>query len=202
MDEVETAKHRLELIRMARELANEEYINKRAEDHNAWLANVDIVWRAKGVKLPYPPFVPYPTEAEIVARAITLYNFVNPNKPATATPVDTTSALPQQTVVDAKLPTLEQIEETNRRLSSWDTFTDPKIEVASLVGIPVELPVVEEQVVEAQVVEEQVVEEQVEVEPVEEQVEVEPVEPVTGIRSLIGLGWLQKKQSSDTGATQ
>lgn len=74
--EVEYAKHRMEVLRMARQLLNEEYINRRAEDHNRWLAESDVAWRTKGIKLPYPPFAPYPTEAQILAKARDLIGFV------------------------------------------------------------------------------------------------------------------------------
>lgn len=74
--ELEYAKHRMEVLRMARQLLNEEYINKRAEDHNRWLAESDVAWRTKGIKLPYPPFAPYPTEAQILAKAQELISFV------------------------------------------------------------------------------------------------------------------------------
>lgn len=86
MSDIEQTKQRLELLKMARTLLNEEYINRRAEDHNKWLAECDESWRTRRIKLPYPPFAPYPSEAEIVAKALTLYNFVNPDsaKPAEA----------------------------------------------------------------------------------------------------------------------
>ena len=74
--EMEYAKHRMEVLRMARQLLNEEYINRRAEDHNRWLAESDVAWRTKGIKLPYPPFAPYPTEAQILAKAQELIGFV------------------------------------------------------------------------------------------------------------------------------
>lgn len=61
---------------MARQMLNEEYINRRAEDHNKWLAEADVAWRTKGVKLPYPPFAPYPTEEQILQRAQELLKFV------------------------------------------------------------------------------------------------------------------------------
>lgn len=84
--ELEDNKHRLELIKMARELLNEEYINKRAQDHNRWLAESDVMWRTKKLKLPYPPFASYPTDEEIVAKATVLYNFVNSKSPKDAVP--------------------------------------------------------------------------------------------------------------------
>lgn len=69
---------KLELLKMARQLLNEEYINRRAEDHNKWLAECDDAWRTRRIKLPYPPFAPYPTEDQIVAKALALYNFISP----------------------------------------------------------------------------------------------------------------------------
>jgi hypothetical protein len=66
----------MEVLRMARQLLNEEYINRRAEDHNKWLADSDVAWRTKGIKLPYPPFAPYPTEAQILTKAQELIKFV------------------------------------------------------------------------------------------------------------------------------
>lgn len=86
------SRYRLEILKMARELLNEEYINRRAEDHNKWLAECDVVWRTKGIKLPYPPFAPYPSEAEILAKAASLYNFVEEKPKATTPPVDLASA--------------------------------------------------------------------------------------------------------------
>lgn len=72
------AQYRLELLKMARELLNEEYINRRAEDHNKWVADCDVARSKNELRVPYPPFAPYPSETEIVAKAVTLYNFVKP----------------------------------------------------------------------------------------------------------------------------
>ena len=57
-----TNKTKLEVLKMARELLNEEYINRRAEDHNRWIAECDVAWKTKGIKLAYPPFAPYPCQ--------------------------------------------------------------------------------------------------------------------------------------------
>ena len=78
---------RLELVKMSRELLLEEYINKRAEDHNSWLAESEVHWRKTGTKLPYPAFAKYPTDADIVNRAVTMYNFVNPLRVTDSVPV-------------------------------------------------------------------------------------------------------------------
>lgn len=65
---------------LSRELLNEEYINRRAEDHNAWVADSDEAWRSRRIRLPYPPFARYPTEEDIVIRATIMYTFINPNR--------------------------------------------------------------------------------------------------------------------------
>lgn len=85
--ELEETKHRLEIIKMARELLNEEYINRRAQDHNKWLVESDRIWKLHRINLPYPPFASYPTDEEIVAKATVLYEFVN--KPKIVKPAET-----------------------------------------------------------------------------------------------------------------
>ena len=87
------SRYRLEILKMARELLNEEYINRRAEDHNKWLAECDVVWKTRGIKLPYPPFAPYPSESEILAKATSLYNFVE-EKPKEVKPVADVASAP------------------------------------------------------------------------------------------------------------
>jgi hypothetical protein len=84
---MDNTKHKFELLKMARELLNEEYINRRAQDHNKWIAECDVAWKTRGVKLPYPPFAPYPTEAEIIAKATSLYSFLSAEEPPTEAPV-------------------------------------------------------------------------------------------------------------------
>lgn len=73
----EQIKQRFTILKMAREILNEEYINKRAEEHNKWLADSDRVWRTNFQKLPYPAFTPYPNDTDIISTATLLYNFIN-----------------------------------------------------------------------------------------------------------------------------
>ena len=80
MSEETKAKHRFELIKIAREILNEEYLNKRAEDHNKWLAENDLAKLHKRLRVPYPPFVQFPTEDIILEKARALYAFVYDEK--------------------------------------------------------------------------------------------------------------------------
>lgn len=69
-----------ELLKMAKEVVVNEYIDRRAQDHNQWLADAEIAWKLRRVRIPYPTIPPYPTEKEIVARAQTLYDFIENKK--------------------------------------------------------------------------------------------------------------------------
>ena len=115
---MDTNTHKFELLKMARELLNEEYINRRAEDHNRWVAEGDHAWKTRRIKLPYPPFAPYPTEAEIVAKAASLYSFLctpeltkpteAPVVPKTVTDnVELVMEISKSSLLDVQLPTVE-----------------------------------------------------------------------------------------------
>lgn len=68
---------RLQLLKMAQEMLFHEYIDKKAQLHNQWSAESDVAWRTRGVRLPYPTFPPYPTQGEIVAKALELDRFLS-----------------------------------------------------------------------------------------------------------------------------
>ena len=76
MEEKDKIRQRLELLKMARDLLNENYINKRAEDHNKWVVENDAMWRTWRRQAPYPPFAEYPTDEDIVKAARNLYKFI------------------------------------------------------------------------------------------------------------------------------
>lgn len=183
MTNFEENKHRLELIKMARELLNEEYINRRAQDHNRWLAESDLMWRTKRVKLPYPPFASYPTDEEIVAKATVLYNFVS-TKPA-----DTTAFPPIETE-----PTPAEIEATSKILSTpvvepaqspWEKYLTPEEDTK-----PSEAPVVTD-TTESQA---PPAETTVEAAPKTTE-ETQPTQPSLLVQNLLP-GWIRRSQSA------
>jgi hypothetical protein len=67
---------RLEILKMARELVINEYIDRRAQEHNEWLDKSTQMWKTNRVTLAYPTIPPYPTEKEIITRAKTLLQFL------------------------------------------------------------------------------------------------------------------------------
>lgn len=67
---------RLEILKMARELTVNEYIDRRAQEHNEWLGKSAELWKTQRLTLAYPIIPPYPTEKEIIVRAKALMDFL------------------------------------------------------------------------------------------------------------------------------
>ena len=106
------AARKFEILKMARQVVHDEYINKRAEEHNRWVAQNAHAIRTTRQGIPYPPFTRHPTEADIVARARTLYDFVADPAPvvreepiAAAEPV---ILEPEVVEVEEQLPDIEE----------------------------------------------------------------------------------------------
>lgn len=68
---------RMEILKMARDIVNNEYVDLRGKLHNQWMVNSERVWLIEKRKLEYPTFPSYPTEEDIVRRARVLLNFLN-----------------------------------------------------------------------------------------------------------------------------
>lgn len=71
----ETNSSRLEALRMAKEIVDNEYVNRRAEIHNRWLEESAQLWALQRLKLPYPSIPPYPSEDEVIRVAQSLLTF-------------------------------------------------------------------------------------------------------------------------------
>jgi len=157
MSDAEDTKQRLELLKMARVLLNEEYINRRAEDHNKWLADCDVAWREQRIKLPYPPFAPYPSEEQIVSKALTLYEFINPNSGKINAATGTLSERESQVVADVVKKTQQEAIFVQPTISPWEKYLTPKLEEPAAAEAPKveEPPAIEEPKVEAPVVDEE-----------------------------------------------
>jgi hypothetical protein len=78
----------VELLALARQQLNDEFIKNRNEVHAKWQRESEAAWLTNGKLLPYPSNMAiYPTEKEVVARALELYNKQTP--PAVVTPTPT-----------------------------------------------------------------------------------------------------------------
>ena len=73
---------RMEILRMAQNIVTTQYTDKRAQDHNKWLAESEYMWKNKGIRIPYPNFPAMPSEADILERAQEMIKFVEGPEPA------------------------------------------------------------------------------------------------------------------------
>lgn len=72
----------LEILRLARSSLNEELMQRQHEAYQAWQVSAMDSWRANGMLLPpYNIKFVYPTEQDIVKKALEIYNTLTP--PAT-----------------------------------------------------------------------------------------------------------------------
>jgi hypothetical protein len=68
---------RLELLKMAKDMLNDDYYGKREVISNSWHAKLEIA-KINGGELPeHPGFPSYPSEAEVIAKAAALNGFVS-----------------------------------------------------------------------------------------------------------------------------
>jgi len=127
--DVEFTKHRMEILRMARQMLNEQYINRRAEDHNRWLADADVAWRTKGIRLPYPPFAPYPTEEQVLAKAQELLKFVVAEEERKQEEKTVELEAPKSGPLFSDINVLEEKLKKNKKALVSQTFDDIKKEL-------------------------------------------------------------------------
>lgn len=86
MNELEIQRQRARLLASARVLLNEEYQKQRSAQFTKWQTESNHLWVSKGIMLPYPSSFEYPTEEQVVAKALELYNSQTNNKPASVLP--------------------------------------------------------------------------------------------------------------------
>ena len=68
---------RLELLKMAKDMLNDEYYGKREQISNDWHVKVDSAKINGGTIPEHPGFPSYPSEAEIISKATALNGFVS-----------------------------------------------------------------------------------------------------------------------------
>lgn len=105
-----------EILRIAKELVINEYVDRRAHVHNQWLVESDHLWKSQRLRLAYPPIPPYPTEKEVVERAKTLLAFLNspqgmPNPVTTVNPPDVVEDVAPVTAISAEVPIDDTVED-------------------------------------------------------------------------------------------
>lgn len=71
---------RLELIKIAKEMLEQDYFAKREVIHTNWEHELEISRRMLADAPTHPHYPPYPSEDEIIAKAQSLNSFVSQGK--------------------------------------------------------------------------------------------------------------------------
>lgn len=103
----------LQYLERARKILNDEYAQAHTAEYTTWLNNHKNAWMQPHVVVPFPPFVvnstlaPFkptvtcPTESDIVARALELYNQANPQPlQPVVTVAEPVQTVPEPAVID------------------------------------------------------------------------------------------------------
>jgi hypothetical protein len=68
-----------EILKLARMQLNEEYMKSHSAAHTAWITTARTAWTSAGTLIPFTTKFVYPTEEEVVARGVTIYNSLMQN---------------------------------------------------------------------------------------------------------------------------
>jgi len=99
-----------EILKLARMQLNEEYMKKHSAAHTAWLTGARTAWNSSGILLPFATKFVYPSEEEVVARGVEIYNTLTP-KTATAPVTPATIIEQPQTMEEVVIePTVELLQ--------------------------------------------------------------------------------------------
>lgn len=205
MNESEINRQRAQLLAKARALLNEEYLKNRTTEYELWQADSNRMWISQGILLPCPNKFAYPTEEQVVARALELYNKQTP----VVTPAANEVQLPE-TSVEMTSSVSSRLAEVSQRftpvvlpevsnVSPWEQHLSPAaeqsvkpepepvvepIDIPLLDPVPVVEPIVEDVVAKEEVVEDDDTEEDSE-EPMTEEEVIEEARRNSNLRTLL-----------------
>jgi hypothetical protein len=184
----EEMQKRGELVKRARQILIQEFTAMRNQQHQQWLRESAMTWKNKGVLIAYPPAKMYPTEQEVVDKALELFNRSN----QTITTVTNTPVIPIETITTPISTT--QVTDDEPPMLYQDALT-PSIteQLQAAYNAPTQTSNI---MPEPEVKEEPVIEEPVIEEPVIEESKEEPTAKHSLLRSVLS-GWLSKNKDKD-----
>jgi hypothetical protein len=185
---IEEQRKRSEFITQARQLVNKEHMSKCAVHHQQWVTGSELAWRTNGALLPYPTPALYPSEEEIVAKALELYNAATPQIKSNPPPLPEVPPLSPETFNPNITATVT---------AQLQAISTPV--TASVQSDPAK-SLVEPEIVEPEIVEPEIVEPEI-VEPAPALVADTAVQPIVAKNSLLRnvlSGWLQKNKDKET----
>ena len=198
-------KRRSELLTQARVLVNKEYITRRAEQHQHWIANSESSWRTNGALLPYPAGILYPSEDEIVAKALELYNASAPKPKSNPLPLPEVPPMSPATFnPDITATVTAQLQEVSNAVPP--AVIDIPVSSPSVTQLQEPEPEIVEPVIEVipEIVTEPVIITATEVEAVEPETitiidnDVQTVVAKNSLLRNVLSGWLQKNKDKET----
>jgi len=153
MDTYEAELSKLRLIARARQLLNDQFVQKRADEYTNWLNVTKDAWKTPHTSLPYPPFaaspslssfqssIAFPSEEDIVNKALELYNesaaaerVVSPPAEAVLSVVEP-AAQPQHEPEPESEPSVEAISPAPRVTEAVIVREEPTV-VEAVVVLP------------------------------------------------------------------
>ena len=154
-----------DLLRQARQVLNDDYLKDQTTAYSRWKVECDTAWLSKGIMLPYPSSVEFPTEKAVIAKALELYNQLYPAPAAPLIqPAEVADPVVAPIVAIFEAPAVDTVSSIVQAGGDFVLIEEPVVEEE-----PIEEPIVEEEPIEEPVVEEEPIEEPVvEEEPIEE----------------------------------
>lgn len=130
-----------EILKLARMQLNEEYMKRHSAAHTTWLTSARTAWSTNGALLPFATKFVYPSEEEVVARGVEIYNALTlKTAPAPTAPVAPAPVVEQPVV---QQPVIEEI----AIAPMVELTVEPTVELLQAGGDFVIAEVVEEEVV-------------------------------------------------------
>jgi hypothetical protein len=189
------------LLKKSKQILLQEYAAERTQQHQQWIRDSETSWRTNGVLMAYPQGKLYPSEQDIIDKALELYNQsiapTAPNvvipaikdtlqessipEPLGSSPMDVTAKLQEvynrapNVPIDSRLFTIP--------ISDYVESLTPTVpEQPNIIPEPITEPVVEEPIVEP---------------VVEEPNTIETTPKHSLLRSVLS-GWLSKNKDKET----
>jgi hypothetical protein len=110
-----------EILKLARMQLNEEYMKQHSIAHTAWITGARTAWTTTGTLLPFTTKFVYPSEEEVVARGVEIYNRLT-QKPVTPVAAPVPATIPVITVDPIDVAEAVEIEQTTELLQAGSDF--------------------------------------------------------------------------------
>ncbi len=125
-----------EILKLARMQLNEEYMKQHSIAHTAWITGARTAWTTTGTLLPFTTKFVYPTEEEVVARGVEIYNRLT-QKPVAPIAAPVPATIPVITAEPVDVVETVEAEVTTELLQAGGDFVIAEVPEET---VPVEEP--------------------------------------------------------------